>query len=574
MCPTCAETEHRFDGDSFTTSFNLSDSLSGGYPLARIGGVAVDGKNKVHVVWSDGRTGVFEVYHSIYNGTSWSESENISRNPVGTSGMPEIAIDSNDCLHVIWHDYGSSGACDIYYSCKYEDQDWSVPVNISNLVGQSWDQQIAVSQEGYPHVVWSEESRHIYYSFFDGGSWSTPYRLNDLIGQDEGYMPDLVVDIEGNVHIVWTEDGGDLYYTFYNGIVWSSPLNVSGSPQTSGAAEIVVDKSQSLHLVWSEAASEIYYSNHLVICGDCNGDEFVNFADALYLKNYYYQTPPGSPAPLGFGDVNVDGKITFADALYLKNCYYQTPPGSPPPCQPFGLSKSDEQATVSFSSPRTANGIVEIPVRAQFGVPSEGVGLEVTYDHTVLKPLMPELTSRTGDLDLCCNPTLENGRLLLGVLCLTTNELIQPGDGAVVMLRFESVGPDVDLSSLRIEEAIVVDERARELKTTVLGYPLVLSLPKVFSLSQNYPNPFWNETLIRYALPGNGVKKKVHVVLKVYDSAGRLVKTIVNEDKEAGYHTVHWNCTDKSGDRVAAGVYFYRLEAGDFRSTKKMVLVH
>jgi len=69
-------------------------------------------------------------------------------------------------------------------------------------------------------------------------------------------------------------------------------------------------------------------------CGDCNGDGVINFGDALHVKNYYYQTPPGSPAPIGEGDVNVDGKIDFADALYLKNYYYQTPPGSPAPCEP------------------------------------------------------------------------------------------------------------------------------------------------------------------------------------------------------------------------------------------------
>jgi|GEM_PF-4836028 len=69
-------------------------------------------------------------------------------------------------------------------------------------------------------------------------------------------------------------------------------------------------------------------------CGDCNGDRDINFADALHLKNYYYQTPPGSAAPIGDGDVNLDGEITFADVLYIKNYYYQTPPGSPSPCEP------------------------------------------------------------------------------------------------------------------------------------------------------------------------------------------------------------------------------------------------
>jgi len=69
-------------------------------------------------------------------------------------------------------------------------------------------------------------------------------------------------------------------------------------------------------------------------CGDVNQDCGITFADALYLKNYYYQTPPGSPEPICEGDVNLDGRITFGDALYIKNYYYQTPPGSPPPCEP------------------------------------------------------------------------------------------------------------------------------------------------------------------------------------------------------------------------------------------------
>jgi hypothetical protein len=69
-------------------------------------------------------------------------------------------------------------------------------------------------------------------------------------------------------------------------------------------------------------------------CGDCNGDGRITFADALYVKNYYFQTPPGSPPPVCKCDVNLDGRITFADALYIKNYYFQTPPGSPPPCQP------------------------------------------------------------------------------------------------------------------------------------------------------------------------------------------------------------------------------------------------
>jgi hypothetical protein len=163
---------------------------------------------------------------------------------------------------------------------------------------------------------------------------------------------------------------------------------------------------------------------------------------------------------------------------------------------------------------------------------------------------------------------LENGRLLLGVLCLTTNELIQPGDGAVVMLRFETVGSEVDLTSLRIEEAIVVDERAREMKTTVLGYPFGPALPKVFSLSQNYPNPLVSGTQISYALP-----KDVAVKVEVYNLLGEKVTTLVNREQTAGYKVIHWDGTSENGNMVAPGIYFYRIGANGFTATKKMIVV-
>jgi len=69
-------------------------------------------------------------------------------------------------------------------------------------------------------------------------------------------------------------------------------------------------------------------------CGDCDGDGNISFSDALFLKDYYFQTPAGSPAPIGEGDVNLDGRVDFADALYIKNYYYETPPGFPEPCNP------------------------------------------------------------------------------------------------------------------------------------------------------------------------------------------------------------------------------------------------
>jgi hypothetical protein len=87
--------------------------------------------------------------------------------------------------------------------------------------------------------------------------------------------------------------------------------------------------------------------------------------------------------------------------------------------------------------------------------------------------------------------------------------------------------------------------------------------PARYSLSQNYPNPFNPSTIIRYSLPKPG-----HVMLKIFDLLGREVATLVNDMKAAGEYDVQWT---PSG--LTSGVYVYRLQAGDFVDTKKLVLL-
>jgi hypothetical protein len=91
-----------------------------------------------------------------------------------------------------------------------------------------------------------------------------------------------------------------------------------------------------------------------------------------------------------------------------------------------------------------------------------------------------------------------------------------------------------------------------------------IEIPKTFSLSQNYPNPFNPTTTIKYAVP-----QPVKVSIKIYDILGRLVKTLVNDEfKDVGFYEVKFD-----GSNYASGVYFYRIEAGKFVQSKKMVIV-
>jgi hypothetical protein len=93
-------------------------------------------------------------------------------------------------------------------------------------------------------------------------------------------------------------------------------------------------------------------------------------------------------------------------------------------------------------------------------------------------------------------------------------------------------------------------------------------LPKQFALYQNQPNPFQGTTTIRFDLP-----KSVPVRLILYDIAGRRVRMLVEGEQPAGRHAFEWDHRSDAGLRLGSGAYIYRLQAGDFRSEKKRILL-
>ena len=94
------------------------------------------------------------------------------------------------------------------------------------------------------------------------------------------------------------------------------------------------------------------------------------------------------------------------------------------------------------------------------------------------------------------------------------------------------------------------------------------NVPAVYSIHQNYPNPFNPMTTINYELPRKGF-----VNIRVYDLMGRNIRSLLNMVQDAGYRSVQWNATNDLGQPVTAGMYIYTIQAGDFRQTKKMLLL-
>ena len=95
------------------------------------------------------------------------------------------------------------------------------------------------------------------------------------------------------------------------------------------------------------------------------------------------------------------------------------------------------------------------------------------------------------------------------------------------------------------------------------------NLPNVYKLGNNYPNPFNPITNIDYSIPEN-----INVSLFIYNILGEKIHTLINNEyQKTGYKTIQWNAKNKNGHPISTGVYFYKIQAGSFNKTKKMILI-
>jgi hypothetical protein len=160
---------------------------------------------------------------------------------------------------------------------------------------------------------------------------------------------------------------------------------------------------------------------------------------------------------------------------------------------------------------------------------------------------------------------------------------VAAGDSVVISVTMNTADlrPDTSYNALIVissNDLVTPEEQIIVLLTTrpSVGIgddgPSNGTLPRVFSLSQNVPNPFNPSTTIAFDIPADradGVRTR----LEIYDVRGRRVATLVDGERQPGSYRVHWDGRDDAGRTVGSGVYLYRIEAGSFTSVKKMVIV-
>jgi hypothetical protein len=148
---------------------------------------------------------------------------------------------------------------------------------------------------------------------------------------------------------------------------------------------------------------------------------------------------------------------------------------------------------------------------------------------------------------------------------------LQNNKGEIICFYFRPKNEKSNNTNLRLISVDMFDQEGNAVDVLVgLNHVDQFVVPEKYTLHQNYPNPFNPSTTIQYDIPQTG-----HLHLAIYNINGQLVRSLVQEKKEAGSHTVTWKGDDDQGQLVSSGVYFYKVvfDNGVWHAYKKMLYV-
>ncbi len=313
-----------YNGLAWSNATCISDD----YTLWNIGAsycpsIAIDNNGNIHVVWYDDTDGEWgndqEILYANYTSAGWSNATCISDDYTlwndGISRYPQIAIDNNGYIHVVWEDWtvGEWGSdAEIMYA-NYTAGIWSNATAISAVndwnTGSSLDPRICTDDNGNLHVVWNDGTdgewgidTEILYTNCTSAGWSNATCISDVYGWNDGASssPDIDTDNNGNIHVVWADntDGEwgtdeEIIYAYYNTTVWSNATVISDyvpewNTDSSEYPRLTVDNAGNAHVVWIDD-QDIFGTDYEILYRRVNptgmskitviGDDFTNWND-------------------------------------------------------------------------------------------------------------------------------------------------------------------------------------------------------------------------------------------------------------------------------------------------------
>lgn len=305
--------------------------------------LAVDSENNIHMVWYDytdylgcGIDG--DIFYRKLNTVTntWSTTEVVSTESTIGSVAPSLTVDSNDNIHVVWHDatdYLGSGGGD--YDIFYKKLDTSTNLwGITEVVSIessaiSYDASVVVDSSGDVYVAWEESEnddgegdRDIYFKKRDAGtdSWGTAEDLS-FISDENSYDPNLGIDSSGDIHIAWVDLASydfdvdfDIIYKYWDSATdsWSAAEVLSViDVATSEYVSLDIDSDDNIHVAWADAGdflgsgageNDVFYKYKLASSGTWSVTELASSQSYQSSRDVYVKVDSSGYVHVAYRD--------------------------------------------------------------------------------------------------------------------------------------------------------------------------------------------------------------------------------------------------------------------------------
>ena len=484
----------------------------------------------------------------------WNNEQILSPNETMDQKFPDVVIDGNGVIHVVWLEENWNQKSIIYTSSA----DGGFSFNQSVQVNQLNQNIIAYIQSGpkirtrdndlFVIFMMNDENEYpsVYMSYSsDGGqTWDEEIEVSDQPYRNA--YPDLEIDTDGNLHLIYynyTQDWGfeGAYYALAtqdtSGFQASISLGITDEFQEP------CDCCQPDLAVSSEGDVYIAYRNNII-----------NHRDNYLIK----KTQEDS---------------TFSNPILISayNDFINFCPESGP-----SISLNDSLVSVSYFVYENNSSFLNFSSLNEIEFVNEIIlndnGYQQNHSHSILHDNFIHIAWIEHGLG---NPDIFYGVIEIGNDELMNIERLNQDStfGEVTQKDPKLLWGDSSLfcfwSDGRSGEYQVYFSEAI-LDTQIVNIHHIKSdvFPHSFNLYPAYPNPFNPTTTIRYNLPKDAMAN-----ITIYDMMGNVVNNLLDSQQSSGFKSIQWNATNDAGSPVSAGIYLYMIQAGDFRQTKKMVLL-
>ena len=589
------------------------------------------------VVWTDARSGTDDIMaQRLYDNSAevWDHMGVVVTSATGNQNSPELMSDGVGGTIVVWQDYRSGSTYDIYAQrfSSYGSYAWTLNgLAICTSTGNQWTPQIVSDGSGGAIMTWSD-GRVTYddlyaqrVSAYGTSLWTSG---GAVVCNAEGQQnqPVMTLDEAGTPIVAWTDwrsgnpqvfaqklivsNGASLWKA--NGAPMTGLFGSESSPAvaTDGAGGAIVawedTRNQMItsdiriqkidrHGYWGDPAPVIYYVRD--VPGDQGGVVNVSWKASRLdpwpgeiISNYSVWRaidPTRAAAAVAHGAAllaNIEeftskpggdvvrmeqlGALTFywqlaatVTAYYLESyaravtTLFDSTATSPQPHYFQVIAHTASPTTYWVSKPDTGSSVDNLAPDPPVGLAGEQSyvpeGLVLAWDPNSERDLANYAVYRGLSADFVPGPT---NLIATPMDTLLLDNGWEWDKGYYYKVSAIDIHGNESGYAILAPDRITGGETPKALLTTYLG--------------QNFPNPFNPVTKIEFGLDANAV-----MTLRIYDAAGRLVRTLVEGARPAGRYSELWDGRDSRGAAVASGIYFYRLDAGSFTQTKKMVLL-